>query len=216
MLNLVLLGPPGAGKGTQAQKLINDFKLVQISTGDLLREHQAKGTALGKEAAGYMNVGKLVPDEVVIGIVEDRLNQPDAKDGFILDGFPRTGAQAEALTPMLKKHGLALNQVFVFDVKNRAALLERITGRRTCPVCKTVYHVKTKPPKVDEKCDNDGATLDLRADDKPEKLNKRLSEFDANSVSVITYYKRQNLLTELNGEESPDVIYAKLKKALGK
>jgi adenylate kinase len=218
MLNLILMGPPGAGKGTQAQNLISEFKLPQISTGDLLREHKRQGTPLGKQAAGYMDNGKLVPDDLVIGMVEDRLQQGDTNHGFILDGFPRTVAQADALALMLQKHGLKIDRVLVIDVADREKLRERVTGRWSCPKegCGAVYHVKNKPPKVAGQCDNDGTALVQRADDTPEKLNKRLGEYDSFAPALIAYYRKLGLVEELNGELAPAVVYGQVKKAFGK
>ncbi|MBS2030723.1 MAG: adenylate kinase [Deltaproteobacteria bacterium] len=209
------MGPPGAGKGTQAGKLIAEFKLPQISTGDILREAKRAGTPLGKQAAGFMDSGKLVPDELVIGLVEERLEKPDTKDGFILDGFPRTVAQAKALDEMLKKHGRAITRVVLIDVADRQKLFDRVTGRWSCPNDGSVYHVKNSPPKVAGKCDKDGATLVQRADDTPEKLTKRLSEYEAAKAAVV-HYREKGLVTELDGEQAPDVVYGQLKKAVGK
>lgn len=216
MLNLILMGPPGAGKGTQAQKLIADYKLPQISTGDILREAKRAGTPLGKMAAEFMDTGKLVPDEVVIGLVEERLSKPDTKQGWILDGFPRTVAQAEALGTMLGKHAMPISRVVVIDVSDRQKLVERVTGRWSCPNCGAVYHTKNSPPKVAGKCDKDGSGLTQRADDTPEKLTKRLGEYDNFAKAVIAYYKQKNLVTELDGEQAPDTVYGLLKKAVGK
>jgi adenylate kinase len=210
------MGPPGAGKGTQAQRLIADYQLPQISTGDLLREAKRAGTPLGKEAAGYMDHGKLVPDSLVIGLVEERLGQKDTQGGFILDGFPRTVAQAGALEAMLKKHGLAIDRVVVIDIADREVLKERVTGRWSCPKDGAVYHTKSKPPRVAGKCDLDGADLVQRADDTVEKLTKRLSEYDSFSVPLIAYYRQQGLVTELSGDEPPDAVYGKVKQAIGK
>lgn len=216
MLNLILMGPPGAGKGTQAQKLIADFGLPQISTGDLLREHKRQGTPLGKKAAEYMDHGALVPDDLMIGMVEDRLAKPDALKGFILDGFPRTVPQAEALEQMLGRKGLKVDRVVAIDVTSRAALVERVTGRWSCPTDGSVYHVKNKPPKAAGLCDLCQTTLTQRTDDTPEKLNKRLTEYDTFSPPLLAYYKQKGLAVELNGEEQPADVYAKLRKAIGK
>ena len=215
MLNLILMGPPGAGKGTQAQKLKEEFGLPQISTGDILREAKRAGTPLGKKAAEFMDSGKLVPDELVIGLVEERLNKPDTKGGWILDGFPRTVAQAEALASMLARHQMPISRVVVVDVADRQKLIDRVTGRWSCPVDGSVYHVKSSPPKVAGKCDKCGAALTQRSDDTPEKLNKRLAEYEQ-AKPVIEFYKRQALVTDLDGEQKPDQVYALLKKSVGK
>jgi len=214
MLNLILMGPPGAGKGTQAQKLKDEFALPQISTGDILREAKRAGTPLGKQAAGFMDGGKLVPDELVIGLVEERLSKPDTKAGWILDGFPRTVPQAEALQAMLERHHMPISRVVVVDVLDRQKLIERVTGRWTCPVDGAVYHVKSSPPRTAGKCDRCGTALTQRADDTPEKLTKRLGEYEQ-AKPVIEFYKRKDLVTELDGEQTPDQVYGLLKKALG-
>lgn len=216
MLNLILMGPPGAGKGTQAQKLIADYQLPQISTGDILREAKRAGTPLGKKAAEFMDTGKLVPDELVIGLVEERLNKPDTKQGWILDGFPRTVAQADALGAMLARHQMPISRVVVIDVADRAKLVERVTGRWSCPNCGAVYHTKNSPPKVAGQCDKDGTALTQRADDTPEKLAKRLGEYDNFAKAVIAYYKHRDLVTELDGNQPPEQVYGLLKKAVGK
>lgn len=215
MLNLILMGPPGAGKGTQAQKLIAEFHLPQISTGDILREAVRLGTPLGKQASEFMNAGKLVPDELVIGLVEERLVKPDTQDGFILDGFPRTVAQAQALDVMLAKHGRQITRVVLIDVADRQKLFDRVTGRWSCPVDGSVYHVRTSPPKVAGKCDKDGTPLVQRPDDTPEKLNKRLAEYEQ-AKAALGHYRERGLVTELDGEQSPDAVYRALKKAVGK
>ena len=215
MLNLILMGPPGAGKGTQAQKLIAEFHLPQISTGDILREAVRLGTPLGKQASEFMNAGKLVPDELVIGLVEERLAKPDTKEGFILDGFPRTAAQAKALDAMLSKHGRAITRVVLIDVADRQKLFDRVTGRWSCPADGSVYHVRTSPPKVAGKCDKDGTALVQRPDDTPEKLTKRLGEYEQAKAAVV-HYRERDLVTELDGEQTPDEVYRQLKKAVGK
>jgi len=214
MLNLILMGPPGAGKGTQAQKLIAEFSLPQIATGDILRAAKSAGTPLGKQAAGFMDIGKLVPDELVIGLVEERLGQPDTQSGFILDGFPRTVAQAESLGAMLERRQLPITRVIVIDVADKQALIDRVTGRWSCPVCKTPYHVTGAPPKVAGRCDNDGAALVQRADDTAEKLTRRLAEYEQ-TKPVIDFYARQGKVTELDGQQAPEQVYAQIKQALG-
>jgi adenylate kinase len=215
MLNLILMGPPGAGKGTQAQRLTAEFKLPQISTGDLLRAHKEQGTELGKQAAGFMDNGKLVPDELVIGMVEARLQKGDTNAGFILDGFPRTVAQAQALSAMLEKHRMRVDRVLVFDVENREKLKDRITGRWSCPTCGAVYHTSNKPPKAAGRCDNDGTALVQRPDDTIAKLGKRLGEYDSFAPAVIAFYKSLGLLEAMNGDLNPDVVYGQVKKAIG-
>lgn len=216
MINLILMGPPGAGKGTQAQKLIAEFHLPQISTGDILREAKRAGTPLGKQAASFMDTGKLVPDELVIGLVEERLGKPDTRDGFILDGFPRTVPQGHALAAMLEKHGLKITRVVVIDVADRQQLVARVTGRWSCPKDSAVYHLKNKPPRAAGVCDLCGTALVQRADDTPEKLTKRLAEYDAFAPALIAFYRSQGLVTELDGERPADEVYQSLKKAVGR
>lgn len=171
-MNIVFLGPPGAGKGTQAKILIEKYGIPQISTGDMLREHRAKGTELGKKAQEYMDKGQLVPDEIILGMVKERLSQADCAKGFILDGFPRAVAQAEALDKILSEMGKKLDFALALVVPDEL-LVERLTGRRTCKSCGMMYHVKYKPPKVEGKCDAYGGELYQRPDDNEETCKKQ-------------------------------------------
>jgi adenylate kinase len=205
-LRLVLLGAPASGKGTQAALLCERFGVPKISTGDMLREALAKGTELGKEAALYMNNGKLVPDSVVIGLVEQRIAQADAKNGFILDGFPRTVPQAEALASLLAKRGTPLDHVLQIDVP-RELLTERATLRRTDKRTGHIYHLKYSPPPPD-------AELEHRADDMPEKVVKRLDEYDAQTVALTPHYEKLGLLRRVDGVGSPQEITNRILSAV--
>jgi adenylate kinase len=212
-LNLILLGAPGAGKGTQAQRLASRFSIPQISTGDMLRAARREGTPLGKKAEEFMNAGQLVPDEVVIGLVEERLGKPDAKQGFILDGFPRTIPQADALGAVLKKLGRAALKVVDVNVAE-ATLVERLGGRLSCPKCGASYHVRFTPPKNDNVCDNDGTALITRADDRPEAIAQRLKEYQAKTAPLVDYYKKANLLKTVDGVGELEVVLGRIVRAL--
>ncbi|HEY2409902.1 MAG TPA: adenylate kinase [Polyangiaceae bacterium] len=205
-MRLVLLGAPASGKGTQAAVLCEHYCVPKISTGDMLREALSKGTPLGKEAATYMNNGKLVPDSVVIGLVEQRVAQPDAKNGFILDGFPRTVPQAEALESLLSGKSSPLEHVLQIDVP-RDLLMERATLRRTDKRTGHIYHLKYSPPPPD-------AELEHRADDLPEKVVKRLDEYDAQTVALTPHYERLGLLRRVDGVGSPQEITTRILSAL--
>ncbi len=204
MANLIFLGPPGAGKGTQAEAIINELKIPQISTGDIIRAAIREGTALGKEFKSYTDAGKLVPDDLVNRMVDERLAQPDCKPGFLLDGFPRTVVQAEALDAMLARRGLKLDHVLLLEVAD-AVLLERITGRRSDPQTGRVYHVKFDPPPP-EIADR----LIQRSDDTEEVLRKRLEEYHAKTSPLIPYYDRAKLLRRIDGVGSMDTIRGRI------
>lgn len=205
----VLLGAPGAGKGTQAKKLIEKHGIPQISTGDILRKAVADGTPLGKEAKSYMDKGELVPDKVVIGLIEDRLKQPDCKKGFILDGFPRNTAQAETLDAMLKKLNMPLDSALSVDVP-KDGLMKRLTGRRTCKGCQQMYNVYFSPPKKNGVCDKCGGELFHRDDDKEETIKRRLDVYDAQTAPLISYYKKSGILKSVIGVGSIDEIFKKV------
>jgi len=212
--NLILLGAPGAGKGTQAQRLAARFGVPQVSTGDMLRAARREGTPLGKQAEGFMNAGQLVPDEVVIGLVEERLGKADAKAGFILDGFPRTIAQAEALGRVLAKLGRA--PLRVIDVQVAEAVLhDRLGGRLSCPKCGATFHVKLNPPtKAEGQCDNCGAQLITRADDRPEAITQRLTEYNQKTAPLIDYYSQAKLLRSVDGVGDLEVVLDRIVRAL--
>lgn len=212
--NLILLGAPGAGKGTQAQRLAVRFGIPQISTGDMLRAARREGTPLGKKAEEYMNKGALVPDEVVIGLVEERLGKPDAKAGFILDGFPRTIPQAEALDAVLKK--LGRERIRVIDVNvPEATLIERLGGRLSCPKDGASYHVQFTPPKKHGVCDACGTALVTRADDKPEAISQRLREYHDKTAPLAGYYRQSGVLKSIDGVGELDLVLDRIVRALG-
>ncbi|MGQ9755844.1 MAG: adenylate kinase [Desulfotomaculales bacterium] len=199
-MNLLIMGPPGGGKGTQAEVLVRELGVTHISTGDMFREAVKEGTEMGKKAKEYMDKGQLVPDEVVIGMVKERLSRPDCARGFLLDGFPRTLAQAEALDTTLKEMGIKLDAVININVP-REAILERLTGRRVCRSCGATYHVKYNPPKVEGKCNNCGGELYQRSDDTEETVNKRLDVYEAQTQPLIEYYAKQGLIKDINGNQ---------------
>ncbi len=206
-MRIVLVGPPASGKGTQANVLTEKFGVPKISTGDMLREARAQGTKLGREAEGYMNAGKLVPDEVVIGLVDERLSQPDAVKGFILDGFPRTVPQAEALAALLESRGSGLDAVVQIDVA-RELLVERATLRRTDKRTGQIYHLKYNPPPP-------GADLEHRSDDREETVGARLDQYDAMTAALLPHYEKQGLLRRIDGVGAPKDVTERLLAALG-
>ncbi len=212
-MNLILIGPPGAGKGTQAKRLVDARGLPQYSTGDMLRAHRSAGTELGKAAQALMDAGKLVSDDIVIGMISAALEKAGAGRGFILDGFPRTVAQADALSAMLAKRGEKIDRVVMVDVPF-SLIVDRIVGRRTCPKDGSVYHVKTAPPKVEGICDLDGTQLVQRADDTEAAITKRLTEYDQWTRPVAGYYQQLGLLRHVDGVGTPDEVYGRLNAAL--
>ena len=205
-MRLILLGAPASGKGTQAAVLTEKFGVPKISTGDMLRAAITAGSELGKQAAGLMSEGKLVPDSVVIGLVKERLSQPDAKNGFILDGFPRTVPQADALAALLTGLGTPLDKVVQIDV-SRDLLEERATLRRTDKRTGHIYHLKYSPPPLD-------AELDHRADDQPETVKKRLDQYDAMTAALLPHYEKLGLLRRVDGVGSPSEITTRILAAL--
>ncbi|MCL5781432.1 MAG: adenylate kinase [Firmicutes bacterium] len=213
-MNLVLLGAPGAGKGTQAKILVEKYTIPQISTGDLLRAAVAAGTSLGKEAKSYMDKGELVPDSVVLGMVEERLKQDDCKKGYILDGFPRNTKQAEALDKMLESLDMSLTAALSVDVPLEY-LMKRLTGRRTCKACGQMYNVYFNAPKKEGVCDKCGGELFQRDDDKEETIKKRLEVYNAQTAPLIDYYGKKGILKSVEGTGSIDDIFEKVCGALG-
>jgi adenylate kinase len=212
---VVFLGPPGAGKGTQARALAAEWGVPQVATGDMLREAVAAGTPLGLEAKRYMDAGGLVPDEVVIGLVEERLARPDAARGFVLDGFPRTAAQAEALDAMLRRRGQSLDRVIFLDV-GREELIRRLTGRRVCGRCGTAFHLVSAPPRVAGRCDKCGGELTQRSDDTREAVATRLDVYEKQTAPLLAYYRDRGLLVTVPGEGPMDRVAADIRKAVGR
>jgi adenylate kinase len=211
---VVLLGAPGAGKGTQAKMLIEKYKIPQISTGDILRKAVADGTPLGKEAKVIMDSGGLVSDKIVLGLVEERIKQPDCKAGFILDGFPRNTAQAEALDKILSDKGMPLTVALNVDV-DMNDLLKRLTGRRTCKSCQQMYNIYFSPPKKEGVCDKCGGALFQRDDDKEETIKKRLDVYSKQTAPLIDYYSKKNIMKTIMGTGSINDIFNKVVAALG-
>lgn len=212
-MNLILLGPPGAGKGTQAKILIKKYGIPQISTGDILRAAVKDQTPMGIKAKGFMDTGALVPDEVVIGIVEERLSKPDCANGFILDGFPRTVAQADALKAMLTALGKSIEHVVAITV-DKEELLKRITGRRTCKGCGAGYHVLFDPPRKADVCNECGAELFQRDDDQEETMRRRLDVYEGQTSPLVDYYRGESLLREIAGIGEIDEIQMKIVSAI--
>jgi adenylate kinase len=212
-MGIILLGPPGAGKGTQAKKLTQAFAIPQISTGDMLRAAVKNGTALGTQAKAFMDAGGLVPDEVVIGIVKERLAEPDCGKGFILDGFPRTIPQAEALDRVTKELGKEIRFVLSLEV-DQNDLMERLCGRRTCTGCGAMYHVKFNPPKAEGKCDKCGTALIQRDDDKEETIKNRLGNYNKATAPLLDYYKSSGKIRSVMASGEIDAIYAGIVKIL--
>ena len=212
-MHILLMGPPGAGKGTQAAELKAKFQIPHISTGDMFRAAIKEGTELGKKAKSFMDDGKLVPDEVTIGIVRERLAKDDCKKGFILDGFPRTVDQADALEGILKDLGLSLTPVLNISVPARD-LIERAVGRRICKKCGATYHVKFNPPKKEGVCDACGGELFQRADDTEETMKNRLSVYEASTKPLIEHYEKKGVYTEVDGRQAIDKVTADLIETL--
>jgi adenylate kinase len=212
---LILLGPPGAGKGTQAKLLAAELQIPHISTGDMFRDHKARGTELGKKVQAIMDAGGLVTDDVTNAMVKERLGRPDVARGFILDGYPRTTAQAEFLDQALRSMGRSITRALSYEIAEEV-LVERLSGRRSCPKCGAVYHVSQNPPKRDGFCDRDDAGLVQRDDDKPEAVKKRLQEYGAKTEPLRRFYRDRGLLTEIEGVGTPEGILAVTKRALGR
>ena len=205
-LNLILLGPPGSGKGTQGERLQEDFRLPYYATGDILRAAVKEGTEVGKRAKEFMDRGDLVPDEVIIGVIAERLQGEEAADGFILDGFPRTVPQAEALSSKMMELGRSLTAVILIDTREDE-VVRRLGGRRTCEENPShIYHLDFDPPKEEGVCDIDGAKLVVRDDDKPEVIKNRLGQYREKTEPLISYYEDHGILSKVDGAQSPDQV----------
>jgi adenylate kinase len=212
-LNLVLLGPPGAGKGTQAERLTSDFDLPYYATGDILRLAVSESTDLGKEAEGYMTRGELVPDELICKVIMERIDRPEAEDGFLLDGFPRNTEQADILEAALDSRGRKLSSVLLIEAPDED-VIRRISGRRVCVKNGHVYHVDFDPPKHDDVCDQDGSRLIQRDDDKPETVKKRLDVYHEQTTPLIDYYDQRSLLRRFDGSRSPSEVHDHIRASL--
>ncbi len=212
-LNLVLLGPPGSGKGTQGERLNEDLRLPYYATGDILRAAVRDETELGRTAKQYMDAGDLVPDEVIVGVIAEALDSPEARDGFILDGFPRTMPQAEALDAKLAELGRSVTAVLLIDVSDDE-VVRRLGGRRTCEENGHVFHVEFNPPEQEGVCDIDGSPLIVRDDDKPEVIRKRLETYHEKTEPLVGYYDHRSVLRRIAGEAPPDEVTEVLRRTL--
>jgi len=212
-LNLVLLGPPGSGKGTQGERLQEDLRLPYYATGDILRGAVRDETELGRTAKEYMDRGDLVPDEVIVGVIADRIDSGEALDGFILDGFPRTTPQAEALDAKLGDLGRSVTAVLLIDVSDDE-VVRRLGGRRTCEANGHVFHVEFDPPQQEGVCDVDGSELIVRDDDKPEVIRKRLETYHEKTEPLVSYYDHRSVLRRIDGEAAPEEVAEKIRRTL--
>jgi adenylate kinase len=212
-LNLIMMGPPGAGKGTQAERLVEDFDLPYYATGDILRAAVRDETELGNEAREYMDRGELVPDELISGVVMERVDSPEAEDGFLLDGFPRTVPQAELLEEMLDERGRQLTGVLAIELPDEE-VIRRLSGRRICVAQGHVYHLEFDPPKDERVCDEDGSELIQRDDDRPETVKRRLSVYYEQTAPLIDLYDQRGLLRRFDGTRSPDEVHSHIRATL--
>jgi len=214
-MNLLIMGPAGAGKGTMSDLILKEYDIPHISTGDMLRENVRNNTELGKEAKSYMDAGKLVPDDVINAMVEKRLLEPDCQKGYLLDGFPRTLVQAEAFAKIADRIGKPVESVIALEV-GFDVLADRITGRRICPKCGAIYHIKNHPSKVDGVCDNCGSELTQRKDDTVEQLKVRMDEYDNSTKPVIDFYEKRGVVTKIDAAQQPEEVFATIKATLSK
>jgi adenylate kinase len=212
-LNLVLLGPPGSGKGTQGERLNEDLRLPYYATGDILRAAVRDETELGREAKEFMDRGDLVPDEVIVGVIAERIDSSEALDGFILDGFPRTTPQAEALDAKLAELGRGVTAVLLIDVSDDE-VVRRLGGRRTCEANGHVFHAEFEPPKQEGVCDIDGSPLIVRDDDKPDVIRKRLQTYHEKTEPLVSYYDSRSVLRRIEGEAAPEAVAEQVRRTL--
>ena len=209
-----MAGSPGSGKGTHSRRLSDCLGIPHISTGDLLREQVARGTPLGQNAKAFMDRGDYVPDDVMVGMIKHRLSEPDADNGFIIDGFPRTVTQADALDKMLADLGQTIDAVIVLEVPVEE-MVRRLSGRRTCPTCQRSYHMDDDPPADDERCNDDNTPLERRSDDEPETVRHRLKVYSERTAGVIEHYDTDSIVKRINGEADIDEVHRRIDEALG-
>ncbi len=213
-MNLLIIGAPGTGKGTMSEKIVSEYDVVHISTGDMLREAVSSKSELGVKVTEYMEKGMLVPDEIIHDLIAERLGKDDIKKGFLFDGYPRTLAQAKDLDVILNSLGMKIDSVIDLDLDDEV-LKNRITGRRVCKNCKSIYHITNKPSKVDGVCDVCGGTLEQRKDDTLEALSTRLDAYYASTEPVIEFYKEKGLVKTINADQNPEKVFADIKIGLG-
>lgn len=214
-MNILIMGPAGAGKGTMSDLIIKEYDIPHISTGDMLRENVRNNTELGQQAKEFMNSGKLVPDELINAMVEKRLLEPDCQKGYLLDGFPRTLVQAKAFEEMAERIGKPVQSVLALEV-GFDTLVDRITGRRICPKCGAIYHVRNKPSKTEGICDECGGELQQRKDDTVEQLKVRMDEYDAKTAPIIGYFEPKGVVEHIDASNNANATFAQVKEALGK
>ena len=214
-MNIMIMGPAGAGKGTMSDLIIKEFDIPHISTGDMLRENVRNSTELGLQAKEFMNTGRLVPDELINAMVEKRLLEPDCQKGYLLDGFPRTLVQAKAFDEMAERIGKPVESVLALEV-SFDTLVDRITGRRICPKCGAIYHVRNKPSKTEGICDECGSELQQRKDDTVEQLKVRMEEYEAKTAPIIGYFEPKGVVTHIDASKNAEATFAQVKEALGK
>jgi len=214
MARLLLFGPPGSGKGTQAAKILDKFGIPDISTGDIFRENIKNGTELGKEAEGYMHKGELVPDDLVVELVEDRIKKDDCKKGFMLDGFPRTTGQAESLDKMLEKKGIKLDKVIFLSVADEV-LIKRVAGRRICRVCGEIHNISQFKEGQETRCLKCGGKIYQRKDDRAETTLNRINVYNRQTIPLIDFYRERGQLVKINGDRDPNKIFEEILQVLG-